>query len=173
MVDEWNVSQQSSNTWSMVCCLFTGVPSWRTLADPTSYLPLQYLWIYRLIYALVMLLVKTAILYEWKNLFVPKKIRNWFFWATTVMIAVNVIAYSVAIIMTCLRCRPTTKIWQPWLDGHCSDLSTQKSTDVATSFINLALDVVILLLPQPIIWRLNVTRQRRIGLVLVFSLGIL
>jgi hypothetical protein len=120
-----------------------------------------------------MLLVKTAILVEWKNLFVPKKARNWFFWATTAMIAINIIAYGVAIIMTCFRCRPAAKIWQPWLEGYCSSLSAQKSTDVATSFVNLAMDVVILLLPQPIIWKLNLTRQRRIGLTLVFSLGIL
>lgn len=120
-----------------------------------------------------MLLAKTAILLEWKNVFVPNRAKNWFFWATTVMIAINVIAYSVAIIMTCLRCRPTSKIWQPWLEGNCSNLASQKRTDVATTFINLALDVVILLLPQPIIWKLNMTRQRRIGVSLVFSLGIL
>lgn len=122
---------------------------------------------------MVMLLVKTAILLEWKNLFVPKKAKNWFFWATTVMIAINVIAYSVAIIMTCLRCHPISKIWQPWVIGNCSNLSSQKSMDVATTFVNLALDVSILLLPQPIIWKLNMTRQRRIGVSLVFSLGIL
>lgn len=49
MVDQWNISLGTSSEWSM------------------------YLWIYRLIYALVMLFAKTAILLEWKNLFVPKK----------------------------------------------------------------------------------------------------
>lgn len=117
-----------------------------------------------------MLFAKTAILLEWKNLFVPTKTRNWFFWATTTMIVINVVAYTVAIIMTCLRCKPVWKIWQPWVDGNCSE---QKSTDVATTFINLAMDVVILLLPQPIIWKLNMTRQRRIGVSLIFSMGLL
>lgn len=117
-----------------------------------------------------MLFAKTAILLEWKNLFVPKNTKSWFFWATITMIVINVVAYTVAIIMTCIRCTPVWKIWQPWVDGTCSE---QKATDVATTFINLAMDVVILLLPQPIIWKLNMTRQRRIGVSLIFSMGLL
>ncbi|KAJ2998892.1 hypothetical protein NUW58_g174 [Xylaria curta] len=145
LVDGWNIPLGSSLQWSM------------------------YLWIFRLIYALVMLFAKTAILLEWKNLFVPKGTRNWFFWATMTMLVINIITYSVAIILTCLRCKPVWKRWEPWVDGYCSD---QKSTDVATTFINLALDVVILLLPQPIIWKLNMTWQRRIGVSLIFSVGL-
>ena len=120
-----------------------------------------------------MLLAKTAILLEWKSLFVPGKQRNWFFWATTTMIGINVAAYSVAIIMTCLRCKPIWKIWQPEVEGSCKGLSEQKSTDVATTFVNLVLDLLILLLPQPIIWKLNQTRQRKIGVSFIFSIGLL
>lgn len=120
-----------------------------------------------------MLLAKMAILIEWKNLFVANKQKSWFFWATATMMCINTIAYGVAIIMTCVRCRPTQKVWQPWLDGTCSAISSQKHTDVATSFVNTALDVLILLLPQPIIWKLKMTRLRRIGVSLVFSLGLL
>ncbi|ETS76596.1 hypothetical protein PFICI_11983 [Pestalotiopsis fici W106-1] len=132
----------------------------------------QWIWIYRLIYAVVMLFAKAAILLEWRHLFVPTRTRNWFFWATTAMIVVNTVAYGVAIIMTCRRCNPPKKIWQPWVDGTCADLYSQKSTDIATSYINLVMDIVILLLPQPVIWKLKLTKQRRIGVSLVFSLGV-
>ncbi|KAK8037135.1 hypothetical protein PG991_001449, partial [Apiospora marii] len=146
MVDEWNITLGASNEWT------------------------RDLWIYRLIYAFVMLFAKTAILLEWKSIFVPTKKRNWFFWATTAMATINILAYTIAFIMTIFRCKPVTKIWRPWLQGTCSE---QKSTDVATTFINLFLDILILLLPQPIIWKLKMTRQRRVGVSLIFSIGLL
>ena len=140
------------------------------LSNPLSSPIPQLLWVFRLIYAMVMLFAKTAILLEWKNLFAPRKTSYWFFWACIAMIVVNVIAYTVAIVMTSISCIPIQKVWSPWIEGVCRQ---QKSTDIATTWINLAMDVVILLLPQPIIWRLKVTRQRRIGVSLIFSMGLL
>ncbi|KAK8070253.1 hypothetical protein PG994_006869 [Apiospora phragmitis] len=37
--------------------------------------------------------------------------------------------------------------------------------------INAVIDLFILLLPQGIIWKLHITRQKRVGISLVFALG--
>lgn len=86
------------------------------------------------------------------------------------MILVNVTAYILAIILTSVSCIPTSKAWQPWIDGHCFD---RRITDILTAWVNLLMDLVVLILPQPIIWKLNMTRNRKIGVSLVFSAGLM
>ncbi|RYP21923.1 hypothetical protein DL765_001999 [Monosporascus sp. GIB2] len=129
-----------------------------------------YLFIFRIMYALFMLFSKTAILLEWNNIFVPNKRRNWFFWASRIMVVINIMAYTGAAIVVTLSCVPTRKIWTPWMDGTCF---ARESGDRVTAWVNLAIDTAILLLPQPIIWKLNVTRQRKIGVSFIFSIGLL
>ncbi|KAI0484907.1 hypothetical protein GGR56DRAFT_49640 [Xylariaceae sp. FL0804] len=168
MVDQWNVSLGDVFTYSMVRISSTK-SRLRLGSMLTAILTSQYLEVFRLLYAFFMLFAKSAILLEWKNIFVPHGTRNWFFWATMIMLGVNITTYTVAIFLTCFRCIPIWKIWQPWVDGHCF---SQKPTDVATTFNNLAVDVVVLVLPQPIIWKLNMTRSRKVGVSVVFSMGL-
>ncbi|KAI0836348.1 hypothetical protein F5Y06DRAFT_273979 [Hypoxylon sp. FL0890] len=131
---------------------------------------LMYLYIYRIVYCLVMLLAKTAILLEWIHIFNPGRERNWFFWGARSMILINVVSYIIAIILTSVSCVPTKKIWKPWIDGHCFDRRTE---DILTAWINLFIDLAIILLPQPVIWRLNMTRGRKIGISIIFSVGLI
>ncbi|RYP68706.1 hypothetical protein DL771_006507 [Monosporascus sp. 5C6A] len=87
----------------------------------------------------------------------------------TVMV-INVVAYTACIIAISLFCVPIQKLWTPWIDGTCFG---RDSSDIATAWVNLAIDTAILLLPQPIIWKLNMTRERKIGVSFIFSIGLL
>ncbi|KAI1375723.1 hypothetical protein F4677DRAFT_460331 [Hypoxylon crocopeplum] len=129
-----------------------------------------YLFIYRHIYALVMIFAKTAILLEWSSILVPFGTRTWFFWTSRTMVAINVVAYVSFLVEVLLSCIPTQKTWKPWIDGTCFG---RGGGDTATAWINLTIDTAILLLPQPIIWKLNMTRERKIGVSFIFSIGFL
>ncbi|PWI69102.1 hypothetical protein PCL_01487 [Purpureocillium lilacinum] len=65
-------------------------------------------------------------------------------------------------------CVPVEKLWRPELPGHCvSELGVWLANASSTIFS----DIVILLLPIPQIWRLQLKRTEKVGLTFVFSLG--
>lgn len=70
-----------------------------------------------------------------------------------------------------LACTPREKIWDPTVPGgKCTNL---KVSLVVSSTTNVVSDILILLLPQNIIWRLQMPLQRKIGVSLIFVVGIM
>ncbi|KAI0453685.1 hypothetical protein F5B21DRAFT_525657 [Xylaria acuta] len=121
-------------------------------------------------YAVMMFFAKTAILLEWIRIFVADRQRNAFFYAACVLIGLNLGVYGAGSIATGLACIPREKLWHPWVAGKCIDRHT---LDSFTAFVNLAIDLGILLLPQKVIWRLQMSKQRKVGLSILFSIGII
>ena len=80
-----------------------------------------------------------------------------------------VMAYSLAqtfgIIFTCV---PVSAIWNPDVKGRCIN---SDDLYLACSSFNIATDFVILGLPMPKLWRLNVSITQKIQLTLIFALG--
>lgn len=67
-----------------------------------------------------------------------------------------------------LLCRPFAKTWNPLLPGVCGSSS---ATILAEAIINMLLDIAILSLPMPLLWRLQMTRRRKIISTIIFGLG--
>lgn len=121
-------------------------------------------------YCFVVLFAKTAILLEWVHLFVPRGTRNAFYWSARVMMIVNILLYSSALIANFAGCQPLERFWNFWVPGHCVD---RKARNIVTACFNVVLDVMILLLPQPVIWKMQMTSARKNGIFVVFSVGLL
>ncbi|KAG8414808.1 hypothetical protein J3459_009657 [Metarhizium acridum] len=65
-------------------------------------------------------------------------------------------------------CTPVQKLWYPQIPGRCiSQVGTWISNAASTIFT----DLVILMMPIPQIWKLQLRRTEKIGLTLAFSLG--
>ncbi|CAI6018678.1 unnamed protein product [Clonostachys chloroleuca] len=128
------------------------------------------LYINPIMYCFTMLFAKSAVLLEWTHIFVPNGVRNKFFWTCHVLIVVNILFYLAFIIVVHFYCNPREKIWNRWIDGTCLD---RKRVDAPSAVFNLVMDVIILLLPQRVIWKLNMTGQRRLGVSIIFSIGLL
>lgn len=80
-----------------------------------------------------------------------------------------VTAWAVCtIIVPWFNCAPVRKTLDPFGPGVCFD---RMSWYLASAFINAFLDLTILLLPMPMIWRLQMSRQKKISVTLVFVLG--
>lgn len=125
-----------------------------------------------ILYGLCVMLLKVAILLSWLRLFVPMKQRNAMFWTLHALIWTNVIFYTVGTLCEIFRCTPYEKIWNPMFEsGQCS-IRLQDHAE-ASGFINLVSDVIILLFPQKIIWSLHVTARQKIGMSLLFIVGVL
>jgi hypothetical protein len=123
------------------------------------------------IYGICVCPIKVAILTEWRRIFVPAGTRNTFWWASQVLIVLNIIYYTASIIFNQFICSPREKIWDKTIPGgHCVD---NNISDITSGVINLVSDVMILILPQSIIWKLNMPLKDRLGLAFIFCIGVL
>lgn len=82
-----------------------------------------------------------------------------------------VVAWFLAMfIVTIFTCKPIAAQWNPVVHGSCLD-AQQFFLGQTTS--NAILDFVILFTPVPFLYRLHITRSKKIGLFIVFILGYL
>lgn len=72
-------------------------------------------------------------------------------------------------LMLALVCRPLPAYWDSTVKGKCIDLV---AFTYFTNITNLVTDVVIFLLPVPVIVRLHVTLARKLALLGVFMIGL-
>ncbi|KAF9253360.1 hypothetical protein LCP9604111_886 [Penicillium roqueforti] len=74
-----------------------------------------------------------------------------------------------ALLTNTFQCTPVQYYYDKDLDGHC--MPGQVQFFQAMGSIALVEDVIILCLPIPVFWRLQINRRQKIALILVFSLG--
>ena len=67
-----------------------------------------------------------------------------------------------------LICRPFEYSWNKSIEGECADALQGW---LVTGIMNLLLDVGIVVLPLPLLWRLHLSISKRIGLTLMFTIG--
>ncbi|KAI2608213.1 uncharacterized protein GGS25DRAFT_265511 [Hypoxylon fragiforme] len=117
-----------------------------------------------------MITLKSAILLEWARIFGPGN-RRLFRWSCYTIAAVNSIYYTINIILECTACTPREYYWDKTIIGGTCRYSTLLS--LISALVNLVFDVAILILPQGVIWRLNMSRRKRVGCSAVFVIGLL
>lgn len=66
------------------------------------------------------------------------------------------------------NCTPVRKTIEPFIEGHCFD---RMGWFLASAFINAFWDFAILVLPMPVIWRLQMSLRKKISVTFVFVLG--
>ena len=82
-----------------------------------------------------------------------------------------VICWYISIQITAIvQCLPIHYYWHRTGQGHCIE---HNKFYIALAALNLMTDVLILVVPIPLVWRLNTSRTKKIGLSVVFSLGAL
>lgn len=82
---------------------------------------------------------------------------------------VNILWHCSGIIAVNLSCIPYESIWDLTVPGQCFN---KKSLDVAAAVMALATDVLILVLPHRVIWKLHMSLRKKIGVSAMFCLGI-
>lgn len=118
-----------------------------------------------------MLGTKTAILLEWPRIFAPRGIHNIFRWSCRVVLVLGILIILGAILATNLRCIPTRTLWDYTVQGaQCFDMG---NLNILLNCCAILSDLIILLLPQPIIWKLRMSTQRKIHASLLFCIGLL
>lgn len=119
-----------------------------------------------------MMLIKAAILAEWVRVFLPNGStqRSVFFWTCHVMIWANIVYCSVTIVLVNVACVPHSYLWDRTIPGGYCRINTAYTSLSAACFA-FATDVIILFIPQRVIWKLNMSRSRKVGISVVFAFG--
>ncbi|MCJ1421896.1 hypothetical protein MMC32_008263 [Xylographa parallela] len=69
-----------------------------------------------------------------------------------------------------LICRPIAYNWDKTINGTCS---SEAVPFLASACINMGIDVIIVVLPMPMLWRLQMPTQRKVALSVIFGMGAL
>jgi hypothetical protein len=131
----------------------------------------------RNISSVLIALIKTAILLEFIRIFVPRSVKNTFWWFCCILIGLNVAVYfAVGLLLTNLACIPRESMFDFRVPGKCIGISgfkTDPFIEVVSASVNVVSDIMILLLPQPLIWRLQMPLKSKIAILSVFFVGLL
>jgi hypothetical protein len=126
----------------------------------------QFFYLAQISYKASINLTKCCILLLYLHIF--QQIR-WFKWACWVLIFV-IGAYCVAsVIATVFQCSPLARAFDKSIPGSCIDNS---QFWYANAGFSIATDIVILLLPMPLVYGLQIPVGQKVALAGVFCLGI-
>jgi hypothetical protein len=83
-------------------------------------------------------------------------------------IAIVAIASTVITFMTYIYCIPVRKAYMPQLDGECLNPARLY---MATASLNIVTDVMLFVLPIPMVVQLRMGKAQKIGAVVIFGIG--
>lgn len=131
--------------------------------------------VFGICYSFVLPLLKVSIMVEWCRMFVPRgnRTKSAFWWGCVVISFVQITVGIATVIALALECIPHYAIFDlsvPESDKKCFKLY---NLQLSSSIIQLVCDVAIFLLPQHVIWTLKMTWQKRLGVSVIFGLGLL
>ncbi|KAI5779977.1 hypothetical protein EDC01DRAFT_668681 [Geopyxis carbonaria] len=93
-----------------------------------------------------------------------------FLWAAWGVVSLSVMFWVACILTGFLMCRPLAFNWDKSIeDAHCGNTYSQ---EVGSAAINMILDFMIVILPLPVLWSLQVPVKKKIMLSGVLSLGL-
>ena len=137
-------------------------------ADMSPDLEMQYyLWISiaSLFYVLSLMGYKFAILLLYLRIWGVNRTFRWVVYATMFV----VFGYLFSNLWTeFFGCDPPQKTWQQDLPGHCID---GLKSDYAYGSLNCISDLIIFVLPIPMIWRTQLKLREKIGVMIIFMFG--
>ncbi|KAG6359380.1 hypothetical protein INS49_012901 [Diaporthe citri] len=140
-----------------------GVHVW--VVDPRNAIPLlRFYWISQQLYILDQLLTKISLLALYLRVF-PKR---WISLTARYGIVVMVVQETIFYFLILLRCMPVSASWDIREKGRCLDLN---AIGFAGAILGIAEHFAILVMPLPELWKLKLSKRKRIMLAFVFSLG--
>ena len=118
-------------------------------------------------WAVAVTFIRASILALYIRVFRTKSFR----WACYVFHGVNAAFGAATILGACLICLPIAYNWDHSIaGGYCGN---QKSLDLFIGIFNLLMDVTVVVLPMPVLWRLQMAVGRKIVLSMMFGLGVM
>lgn len=166
-VHQWNLPMHN-----LIGVTYVLLPPWSFFLGLWTEFFGQWLYVGQIVYAPTIFLVKTALLLQYIRLFAPQKTVNRFMWySARIIIVFTGIYYTISTFITIFACSPREAIWNPLItDPQCLDNNTAV---LITCLFNIASDIIILILPARAVWKLRIPTRKKVGIVLLFAIGLL
>ena len=82
-----------------------------------------------------------------------------------------VVGYGISFLCVFLtNCHPISYPWSPVPGGYCRSLAIEELTSVS---LNMLIDILIVFLPMPPLWRLQMAARNKIAISFMFGLGLM
>ncbi|KAI0383336.1 hypothetical protein F5Y04DRAFT_279044 [Hypomontagnella monticulosa] len=140
---------------------------WTVPPDELAVL-LKLTWANYLLYDFALFCTKTSALLFFSRVFPKTVAGTWFNIALYVVHGINVCWLLGIIFGTVFMCDPVYKNWDVMAPGTCGPTS---ALWIGSAVPSVCIDLIILLLPMPQIWRLSMSGVRKVGISIVFLLG--
>ncbi|KAI4161206.1 MAG: hypothetical protein LQ342_005102 [Letrouitia transgressa] len=125
----------------------------------------RYVLVFPLVYSGAVLFTKLAILAIYLRIFTSSFYRT----ATWVLVGLLIANWVALTVATCLMCIPLNYLWDRTIPGgHCINIDAFYCW---SGLFNVVTDIAMLVLPLPVIWKLNTSRNIKVGLTILFATG--
>ncbi|KAL8775340.1 MAG: hypothetical protein Q9209_000347 [Squamulea sp. 1 TL-2023] len=119
-------------------------------------------------YGITICIAKLAVLWLYRRVFSPQR-QSSFDNSIVALTILLILFYTSTTLVKIFECSPRAKIFNPKLPGKCIDIPKLLNT---SGMFNTVTDVIILLLPVKAVWNMNMRRQKKVIVVLVFTFGL-
>ncbi|KAH8692471.1 hypothetical protein GQ44DRAFT_765335 [Phaeosphaeriaceae sp. PMI808] len=171
LMEDLSHTLQALNIGLFVVCYkmtFTGLGQdlWKVPFLDITY-TLYLFWISECTYFALTTFIKIQFLLFYLQIFPDRKFRRLVFG----VIAFNLTS-MIAFMFSCIfLCSPITFAWTQWDGEHTGKCNNNNTLSYANASISILLDLVALSLPIPQIWNLQLSLKKKIGVLLMFSVG--
>ena len=117
-----------------------------------------------MIWALSNTSVKLSILHLYIMIFRIRSFRI----ITYILMGTTIIYCAIVILEAFLICRPLAFFWNKTIEGSCGN---EQAIFLSTGILNLMIDVMVVILPMPMLWGLQMKVAKKIALTGIFGLG--
>jgi hypothetical protein len=128
---------------------------------------IKYFWVIELVYFFASALLKLSFLFFYKRIFTGLVVQRLIWITIFANISWGVASMTVGV----FQCWPISYLWTVWdgeHSGRCIDIITFVSSTV---IISIVLDIWMLVIPLSQLWGLRMSWSKKLGVVLMFCLG--
>ena len=94
--------------------------------------------------------------------------RDPFYWILQTLNILNTIFYAIYLFVPIFLRKPREKIWLPDTPGKCMNMFTLY---IASAAFNIMSDLAMYLIPLWKVWHLQISRGRKMGILVIFATG--
>ncbi|KAH7382013.1 hypothetical protein BKA64DRAFT_218410 [Cadophora sp. MPI-SDFR-AT-0126] len=135
------------------------------LADGSLLQILRSLYVAECLYVITLAATKISVLFLYLRIFPHKSFRT----ATLATMGMIALSTTIIFLMTVFSCHPVAFFWNRDIrGGKCMDLDKLAYANSAMSIIQ---DLIIVILPLPVLAKLNMGKKKKIGVGFMFAVG--
>ncbi len=110
--------------------------------------------------------IRASIIFLYVNIFPTRSFRL----ACCAALAFNMLFLIATVLADCLICHPISYRWDYTAKGgYCGD---ERSLSLYIAIVNLIQDMIVVVLPMRVLWRLQMATHRKAAVSCIFGLGI-